>query len=193
MFLENKSATEDAAVIGGLSWKWWFSCSIIQKPNNRFVFFIDLHQQLRFLFFLIVSHHQVGFNVCHSMCATLSRAQHKLLDISDILHIRRVSCISVHVLTICDIWWREVVVDKNGGVFGNTEVNNIGSGLEGSHCLLVGYLLQTGGIHLDTRAIIQCINNIQAATPEVTAAKNFYPLQWTTLEFHMMISTNLPQ
>lgn len=96
MFLENTSATEDAAVIGGLSWKWWFSSSIIKKPNNRFMFFIDLHQQLCFFFFFIVQHHQVlkvfswlqcvWFNVCYTQQSSASK--HRLLDISDILHIR---------------------------------------------------------------------------------------------------------
>lgn len=58
------------------------------------------------------------------------------------------------VLTISHVGWREVVVNKKGCVFGHTEVNNIRSGLQGSHCLLVSYLLQTGGVHLETHGDI---------------------------------------
>lgn len=53
-------------------------------------------------------------------------------------------------LTVCHVRRREVVVDKKGRVFGHAEVNHIGRGLEGGHGLLVGYLLQTGGVHLHT-------------------------------------------
>lgn len=52
------------------------------------------------------------------------------------------------LLTICDIWWRKVVIDKKGSMFGHAQVNNIRSGLQGSHCILVSYLLQAGAIHL---------------------------------------------
>lgn len=63
----------------------------------------------------------------------------------------------VCALTICDVGWGEVVIDKKGSVFGHTEVNDIRSGLQGSHCLLMSYLLQTGGIYLETHGDSCCI------------------------------------
>lgn len=68
------------------------------------------------------------------------------------------SCESVlYALTISDVRWREVVIDKKGGVFGHTQVNDVRSRLQGSHCLLMSYLLQTGGIHLHTHEDTHCI------------------------------------
>lgn len=59
-----------------------------------------------------------------------------------------VVCRRTRGLTICDIWRREVVVDKKGSVFGHAQVDNIRSGLQGGHSILMSYLLQTGAIHL---------------------------------------------
>lgn len=52
-------------------------------------------------------------------------------------------------LTIGDVGRGEVVVDEERGVLGHAEVNNVGGGFQGGHCLLVGYLLQAGGVHLE--------------------------------------------
>lgn len=57
-------------------------------------------------------------------------------------------CRGARILTIGDIWWREVVIDKKGSVFGHAQVDNIRSGLQGGHGILMSYLLQTGAIHL---------------------------------------------
>lgn len=57
-------------------------------------------------------------------------------------------CRGACILTICDIWRGEVVIDKKGSVFGHAQVNDIRSGLQGSHCILMRYLLQAGAIHL---------------------------------------------
>lgn len=57
-------------------------------------------------------------------------------------------CRGACVLTIRDIWRGEVVIDKKGRVFGHAQVNDIRSGLQGSHCILMRYILQTGAIHL---------------------------------------------
>lgn len=59
-----------------------------------------------------------------------------------------VVCGRTRGLTICDIWRREVVVDKKGSVFGHAQVDDIRSGLEGGHSILMSYLLQTGAVHL---------------------------------------------
>lgn len=59
------------------------------------------------------------------------------------------------VLTICHIWWGEVVIDKKGSVFGHAQVDNIRSGLQGSHCIFMSYLLQTGAVHLTDSTVAQ--------------------------------------
>lgn len=72
---------------------------------------------------------------------------------ASVMHAHRIDitrrvCRGACVLTICDIWRGEVVIDKKGRVFGHAQVNDIRSGLQGSHCILMRYLLQTGGVHL---------------------------------------------
>lgn len=57
-------------------------------------------------------------------------------------------CRGTRILTICDIWRREVVIDEKGSVFGHAQVDNVRSGLQGSHGILMSYLLQTGAVHL---------------------------------------------